>query len=49
MENIALRHSEITEAWTETGRLHHRSPAGLLEVMVDAKNGAVVRQQRRAG
>jgi predicted lipid-binding transport protein (Tim44 family) len=44
MENIALRESEITEAWTENGedfitlRLH----ANLLDYTVDAKSGAVV-------
>jgi predicted lipid-binding transport protein (Tim44 family) len=44
MENIALRESEITEAWTENGedfitvRLH----ANLLDYTVDAKTGAVV-------
>jgi predicted lipid-binding transport protein (Tim44 family) len=44
MDNIALRESEITEAWTENGadfitvRLH----ANLLDYTVDAKSGAVV-------
>ena len=44
MENIALRESEITEAWTENGedfitvRLH----ANLLDYTVDTKSGAVV-------
>src|SRR5574341_513934 len=44
MDNIALRDSEITEAWTENGadfitvRLH----ANLLDYTVDAKSGAVV-------
>lgn len=44
MENIALRESEITEAWTENGddfitvRLH----ANLLDYTVDAKTGAVI-------
>ncbi|HEU4345205.1 MAG TPA: Tim44 domain-containing protein [Candidatus Binatia bacterium] len=44
MENIALRDSEITEAWTESGddfitvRLH----ANLLDYTVDTKTGAVV-------
>jgi predicted lipid-binding transport protein (Tim44 family) len=44
MENIALRESEITEAWTESGadfitvRLH----ANLLDYTADAKTGAVV-------
>ena len=44
MDNIALRESEITEAWTETGvdyitvRLH----ANLLDFTVDEKSGAVV-------
>ena len=44
MENIALRESEITEVWTESGedfitvRLH----ANLLDYTVDSKSGAVV-------
>ena len=44
MENIALRESEITEAWTENGedfitvRLH----ANLLDYTVDASTGKVV-------
>ena len=44
MDNIALRESEITEAWTESGidyitvRLH----ANLLDFTVDGKSGAVV-------
>lgn len=44
MENIALRESEITEAWTENGedfitvRLH----ANLLDYTVDANSGQVV-------
>jgi predicted lipid-binding transport protein (Tim44 family) len=44
MENIALRESEITEAWTEDGadfitvRLH----ANLLDYTIDAKTGTVV-------
>lgn len=44
MDNIALRDSEITEAWTENGadfitvRLH----ANLLDYTVDAKSGAVL-------
>jgi len=44
MENIALRESEITEAWTENGedfitvRLH----ANLLDYTVDQKSGKVV-------
>jgi predicted lipid-binding transport protein (Tim44 family) len=44
MDNIALRESEITEAWTESGidyitvRLH----ANLLDFTVDEKSGAVV-------
>jgi predicted lipid-binding transport protein (Tim44 family) len=44
MENIALRQSEITEAWTENGedyitvRLH----AHMLDYTVDTKSGAVV-------
>jgi predicted lipid-binding transport protein (Tim44 family) len=44
MENIALRHSEITEAWTENGEdyITVRLLANLLDYTVDAKNGAVV-------
>jgi predicted lipid-binding transport protein (Tim44 family) len=44
MDNVALRESEITEAWTESGidyitvRLH----ANLLDFTVDEKSGAVV-------
>jgi predicted lipid-binding transport protein (Tim44 family) len=44
MENIALRETEITEAWTENGadfitvRLH----ANLLDYTVDARSGKVV-------
>lgn len=44
MDNIALRESEITEAWTESGtdyitvRLH----ANLLDFTIDANTGAVV-------
>ena len=44
MDNIALRESGITEAWTETGvdyitvRLH----ANLLDFTVDEKSGAVI-------
>ena len=44
MENIALRETEITEAWTENGadfitvRLH----ANLLDYTVDARTGSVV-------
>jgi predicted lipid-binding transport protein (Tim44 family) len=44
MENIALRESEITEAWTESGedfitvRLH----ANLLDYTVDTRTGAVI-------
>lgn len=44
MENIALRQSEITEAWTENGEdyITVRLLANLLDYTVDAKNGAVV-------
>jgi len=44
MENIALRHSEITEAWTENGEdyITVRLLANLLDYTVDAKNGALV-------
>jgi predicted lipid-binding transport protein (Tim44 family) len=44
MENIALRHSEITEAWTENGEdyITVRLLANLLDYTVDAKSGALV-------
>lgn len=44
MENIALRQSEITEAWTENGEdyITVRLLANLLDYTVDAKNGALV-------
>jgi len=44
MENIALRESEITEVWTETGQdyISVRLLANLLDYTVDTKNGAVV-------
>jgi len=44
MENIALRESEITEAWTERGQdyITVRLLANLLDYTVDTKNGAVV-------
>jgi predicted lipid-binding transport protein (Tim44 family) len=44
MENIALRGSEITEAWTETGQdyITVRVQANLLDYTVDDKSGAVV-------
>ncbi len=44
MENIALRESEITEAWTETGQdyITVRLLANLLDYTVDAKSGAVI-------
>jgi predicted lipid-binding transport protein (Tim44 family) len=44
MENIALRQSEITEAWTESGEdyITVRLLANLLDYTVDAKNGALV-------
>ena len=44
MENIALRESEITEAWTENGQdfITVRLHANLLDYTVDAKTGAVV-------
>ena len=44
MDNIALRESEITEAWTETGEdyITVRLRANLLDFTVDEKSGAVV-------
>jgi predicted lipid-binding transport protein (Tim44 family) len=44
MENIALRDSEISEAWTENGQdfITVRLHANLLDYTVDAKTGAVV-------
>ncbi len=44
MDNIALRHSEITEAWTENGEdyITVRLLANLLDYTVDAKSGALV-------
>ena len=44
MENIALRESEITEAWTERGQdyITVRLLANLLDYTIDTKNGAVV-------
>jgi predicted lipid-binding transport protein (Tim44 family) len=44
MENIALRESEITEAWTESGEdfITVRLKANLLDYTVDEKTGAVV-------
>lgn len=44
MDNIALRSSEITEAWTETGQdyITVRLQANLLDYTVDEKSGAVV-------
>lgn len=44
MENIALRQSEITEAWTENGEdyITVRLLANLLDYTVDAKSGALV-------
>ncbi len=44
MENIALRESEITEAWTENGQdyITVRLHAHLLDYTVDQKNGNVV-------
>ena len=44
MENIALRESEITEAWTESGDdfITVRLKANLLDYTVDDKTGAVV-------
>lgn len=44
MENIALRESEITEAWTESGEdfVTVRLKANLLDYTVDEKTGALV-------
>jgi predicted lipid-binding transport protein (Tim44 family) len=44
MENIALRESKITEAWTESGQdyITIRLLANLLDYTVDTKSGAVV-------
>jgi predicted lipid-binding transport protein (Tim44 family) len=44
MDNIALRESEITEAWTESGMdyVTVRLRANLLDYTVDEKSGAVV-------
>ena len=44
MENIALRESEITEAWTENGEdyITVRWHANLLDYTADAKSGAVI-------
>jgi predicted lipid-binding transport protein (Tim44 family) len=44
MENIALRQSEITEAWTENGDdfITVRLKANLLDYTVDARSGALV-------
>ncbi len=44
MENIALRESEVTEVWTETGKdyISVRLLANLLDCTVDAKSGAVI-------
>ena len=44
MDNIALRGSEITEAWTESGQdyITVRLHANLLDFTVDEKSGAVV-------
>ena len=44
MDNIALRESEITEAWTESGidYITVRLRANLLDFIVDEKSGAVV-------
>lgn len=44
MENIALRESEITEVWTESGEdyITVRLLANLLDYTVDAKSGAVI-------
>jgi predicted lipid-binding transport protein (Tim44 family) len=44
MDNIALRESEITEAWTESGEdyITVRLRANLLDFTVDEKSGAVV-------
>jgi len=44
MENIALRESEITEVWTESGQdyITVRLHANLVDYTVDAKSGAVI-------
>jgi len=44
MDNIALRESEITEAWTESGSdfITVRLRANLLDYTIDAKNGSVL-------
>ncbi len=44
MENIALRESDITEVWTESGSdfVTVRLRANLLDYTVDAKTGSVV-------
>jgi predicted lipid-binding transport protein (Tim44 family) len=44
MENIALRESEITEAWTENGQdyITVRLHANLLDYTVDQKSGNIV-------
>jgi predicted lipid-binding transport protein (Tim44 family) len=44
MENIALRESEITEAWTESGEdfITVRIKANLLDYTVNDKTGAVI-------
>jgi predicted lipid-binding transport protein (Tim44 family) len=44
MENIALRETEITEAWTESGEdfITVRVKANLLDYTVDEKTGTVV-------
>jgi predicted lipid-binding transport protein (Tim44 family) len=44
MENIALRESDITEAWTESGEdfITVRLKANLLDYTIDQKSGAVV-------
>lgn len=44
MDNIALRDTEITEVWTESGQdyITVRLHANLLDFTVDEKTGAVV-------
>lgn len=44
MENIALRSSDITEVWTETGQdyITVRLQANLMDYTIDEKSGAVV-------
>jgi predicted lipid-binding transport protein (Tim44 family) len=44
MENIALRESEITEAWTESGQdfITVRLKAHLLDYTVNERNGSVI-------